>query len=174
MKKDNDPNNKILLLVRHGKSSWKDTGISDQDRPLSKKGMKDATKMGKIIKALSLIPDIIISSSAKRATDTATYISEFCGYNKQIEIDPSLYLSDSRSYINTISTISNSHNRVLIVGHNPTLEELVEVLTKRIEKIPTCALVHININIPEWQLIANIGKYDAIIVNIWKPKKIKL
>ena len=67
---------KMLLLLRHAKSSWKDEDISDHERPLNKRGKKDAPKMGKLLKNLNLTPDKIISSSAKRAAQNDS--STFC------------------------------------------------------------------------------------------------
>ena len=88
-------NQKTLLLLRHAKSSWKKLNITDHDRSLNKRGKKDAPKMGKVIKELDIVPDLIISSPAKRAMDTAKLIAENCKYKKNIEMNPLLYASTS-------------------------------------------------------------------------------
>ncbi len=171
---NSEKNTKTLFLLRHGKSSWEDTGINDHERSLNKRGLKDAPKMGKLLRKLKVIPDLIISSSAKRAVDTATYVSEYCGYNKKIEINELLYFTSPQDYLNVISEVSNVNKVILIVGHNPILEQLLEKLTNKIETLPTCALVQLNINIPDWKLLASESRVDASIVNIWRPKTLEL
>jgi phosphohistidine phosphatase len=147
---------KHLLLLRHAESDWNDTDINDHDRPLNKLGFKEALEMGRLLKSNRLVPDKIISSSAKRAVDTANCVSETCGYSKDnIEINSSLYATNKSDYLNVISNIATHYSRPLIVGHNPALENLVEALTNRIETIPTCTLVKLEMNLMQWSSIEN-------------------
>lgn len=163
---------KMLLLLRHAKSSWKDEDISDHERPLNKRGKKDAPKIGKLLKNLNLTPDKIISSSAKRAIDTAKLVSKNCKYNNFIEVNTLLYGNNPDYYLKIISMVSNQKNRLLVVGHNPVIEKTVELLTNQIERIPTCTLVQINLSINDWKSIYKLNPTESEIVNIWRPKEI--
>lgn len=159
------------MLLRHAKSSWKDITIPDHERPLNKRGKKDALRLGKILKKQDLIPDIIISSTATRAIETASLIAERCGYTKKIETNSLLYATNYMDYLTVISTISDANKMAMIVGHNPIMEELVQRLADMTEKIPTCTLIHLYLNVESWTLIKEIGYNDLKIVNVIKPKK---
>ncbi len=76
---------KTLLVLRHAKSSWKDSGLADHDRPLNKRGKHDAPRMGTLLAKEDLVPDLIISSSAKRAKSTAEAVAMNCGYDGEIQ-----------------------------------------------------------------------------------------
>jgi len=165
-------NQKILLLLRHAKSSWKKLNIPDHDRPLNKRGKKDAPKMGKILKELDIVPDLIISSSAKRAMDTAKLIAENCEYKKNIEKNSLLYASTPENYIDVISMVSDDLQKVLVVGHNPIIEEIVKKFVNRIETIPTCTLVQLNLNIGSWKLIDRLDYKEINLIKILRPKDI--
>ncbi|MGI0048396.1 MAG: SixA phosphatase family protein, partial [Nitrososphaera sp.] len=129
--------NKILLLLRHGKSSWKHPDLDDHDRPLGKRGKRDAPRMGKLLKEEDLIPDLIISSTAKRSKKTAQAVVESSGYAGKIDLNPSLYSADPEAYLKALRRVRDEFNMVLIVGHNPALENLVSMLTSKSESMPT-------------------------------------
>jgi phosphohistidine phosphatase len=165
-------NQKILLLLRHAKSSWKKLNISDHDRSLNKRGKSDAPKMGKTLKDLDIIPDLIISSSAKRAMDTAKLIAENCEYKKNIEKNSMLYASAPENYIDAISMVPNEYHKVLVVGHNPIIEELVIKFVNKIETIPTCTLVQFNFNINSWKVLDNIEYKNIKLIRILRPEEL--
>lgn len=141
---------KTLLLLRHAKTSWDDVRVSDDLRPLSGTGKLNVYQMGKFLKNTKLIPDLIISSCAKRAKDTSILLAESSGYNKDIDISESLYETATKEYINVISEISNKINIVLLVGHNPILENLIELITNELIIMETCSLVQIFLPISTW------------------------
>lgn len=141
---------KTLLLLRHAKTSWDDVRVSDDLRPLSGTGKLNVYQMGKFLKNTKLIPDLIISSCAKRAKDTSILLAESIGYNKDIDISESLYETAPKEYINVISEISNKINIVLLVGHNPILENLIELITNELIIMETCSLVQIILPISKW------------------------
>ena len=124
--------NKILLILRHAKSSWKNKKLEDYDRPLNKRGRSEAIKMGKYFKEMDILPNLIITSSALRAIETTKYVCKHAGYESLIEVDSSLYGSDIDNYISVISAAFKTRDRVLIIGHNPALEELVSLITNKI------------------------------------------
>ena len=119
---------KTLLILRHAKSSWKHPELSDHDRPLNKRGKHDAPLMGRLLKEKELVPDLIISSTAVRAKDTALVVGEVVGYTKKISFLSSLYSASPDAYIQAINDIAgdNNYSTILVVGHNPGLEELIE------------------------------------------------
>ncbi len=141
---------KSLLLLRHAKTSKKDAPISDEMRPLSDSGKHDVYQMGQFLKNTKLFPSLIISSSAKRAKDTSNLLAESIGYNKEVHLSELLYETSAQDYLNVISEISNNINIVLIVGHNPILENFVELITNNLIIMENCSLVHIVLPITRW------------------------
>ncbi len=141
---------KSLLLLRHAKTSKKEAPISDEMRPLSDSGKHDVYQMGKFLKNTKLFPSLIISSSAKRAKDTSNLLAESIGYNKEVHLSELLYETSAQDYLNVISEISNNINIVLLVGHNPILENFVELITNNLIIMENCSLVHIVLPITRW------------------------
>jgi phosphohistidine phosphatase len=146
---------KTLLILRHAKSSWKHPELSDHDRPLNKRGKHDAPLMGRLLKEKELVPDLIISSTAVRAKDTALVVGEVVGYTKKINFLSSLYSAGPDAYIQAINDVAgdNNYSTLLVVGHNPGLEELIEVITGDLQQLSTCALAIIEIPIQKWSFI---------------------
>jgi phosphohistidine phosphatase len=167
-------NQKTLLLLRHAKSGWKKLNLTDHDRSLNKRGKKDAPKMGKVIKELDIVPDLIISSPAKRAMDTAKLVAENCKYKKNIEKNPLLYASTLENYIDVIHMVSDYYQKVLVVGHNPIIEELVIKFINRMEIIPTCTLVQLSLNIQSWKLLDELNYKDVNLIRILRPKEMDI
>jgi phosphohistidine phosphatase len=161
---------KILVLLRHAKSSWKDMDVSDHDRPLNKRGKRDAPRMGRLLQKEELMPDIILSSTAVRARDTAVRLAKSCYYIGQITYVDSLYLGGTEAYLNALKVLSNDFKIVLVVGHNPDIEELVMILTGQAERIPTAALARIDLTIEDWSTLSTKSK--GRLVRIWKPKEL--
>jgi phosphohistidine phosphatase len=166
---ESNDNKKILLILRHAKSSWKNKDIPDHDRPLNKRGKNQGSKMGKLLKKLDAVPDHIISSTAKRAIDTSELVAKFSTYDGAINQYPSLYnQSSAEQYIKILTSISDNYHKVLIVGHNPAIENLIEQLTNRIELMKTCSLARIDIKIKNWKDIIN-EIYKSDLISIWHP-----
>ena len=159
---------KTLLLMRHSKSSWDDQSISDHDRPLNHRGKKDAKMMGYILNYERIFPSLIICSSAKRAYSTAKKLTKNLEYNNKIILEPTLYDSNPLAYIEVLRKIDNSHNIILVVGHNPILENLVEMFTGSVEIMPTSSIIQIELLIENWDQLSK-NSYGKII-NIWSPK----
>jgi phosphohistidine phosphatase len=159
---------KSVLLLRHAKSSWKHPDLNDQDRPLNKRGKRDAPIMGRLLKRKDLVPDIIISSTAIRARSTAEALAKASGYKGEIILNKSLYAARPEAYLGLMRDLSVQYVRVLIVGHNPGLEELVEMLTGEIHLIPTCSLAHVKFRVGKWSDIDN--KIKGQVADIWRPR----
>jgi phosphohistidine phosphatase len=164
---------KTLLFLRHAKSSWKDITLVDHKRPLNKRGKKDAPIMGDYLKNNKLTPDLIISSTAKRAKDTSKLVAEHCGYNKDIQSSKLLYVTITpRDYLITIGGISNKYHRVLLIGHNPILEEVLETVTGEQIRMKTCSLVHISLPIKFWKEVKDNTNTKGKLIDVVEVKKL--
>ena len=167
---------KKLLLMRHAKSSFKDNDIADFERPLSKRGEKDAPRMGKLLKDKELVPDLILSSSAVRAARTAEFVAEKCGYKGEIVYVNDFYLGEPEIYLETLRDLHEENddeekNLVLVIGHNPGLESLLQMLTDKVESLPTSAVALLKVPIRNWK-----GLNDEVIAgleHVWRPRELK-
>jgi phosphohistidine phosphatase len=161
---------KTLLLLRHAKSSWKQAEMADHDRPLNKRGKRTAPLMGALLRDEGLIPDIILSSSAVRTHKTALLVAEACTYTGEIKQTRQLYLADPQDYVDILRHVADKHTRVLVVGHNPGLEMLIEALTGEATSMPTAALVYIELSLRRWRdLDLNT---ESKLVHVWLPKNL--
>lgn len=140
---------RTLLLLRHGKSDW-GQGMDDHERPLSKRGKRDAWRMGEEIRTRGLLPEMILSSTARRARSTTRRVVEASGYGGEVIYEPSLYAAGMMAYVEAAANLSDSVQTALIVGHNPILEDLVRWLTGREVTLPTAALACIPLPIQSW------------------------
>jgi phosphohistidine phosphatase len=143
---------KKLFLIRHAKSSWDESSITDFERALNKRGKRDAPFMGALLKKEKVKPDIIISSPAKRAITTAEAFAEELDYPvKKIIIDNSIYESGIKGLETIVQSIPDDNKTVLLFGHNPTLTFYANHLgDKFITNIPTCGIVGIELNVKNW------------------------
>lgn len=163
---------KKLYIIRHAKSDWGDLSLNDYDRPLNKRGKKDAPMMGKILAEQGIRPDLILSSPACRALTTAQTIAEEVGYDdKNIVYQESLYLASPEEIENILRSLPSSAQTVFIIGHNPGLSEFAEyVCAEAIGNIPTCGIVELILNEETWQ---SIGKRSVTLASFDYPKKHK-
>ena len=138
---------KKLLLLRHGKSSWDNPDLADQERPLTNRGKEGASIIGKFLKKENLIPDLIISSTAKRANKTADIVAKKSGYDKKILKSDKLYSGSSEDYTSIIQEIADKNKTILLVGHNPTIEDVVERIIGQRYVMKTCSLANIDLSI---------------------------
>jgi len=159
---------KSLLILRHAKSSWKDEHLADYDRPLKKRGKGDAARMGALLRRASLVPDFIITSSAKRARATADLVIDACGYEGEIYVTRELYAADMLTYFDVLREVDDVYHRVMVVGHNPGLEMFLDALTEVGEPMPTAALAYVRLPIRAWRDLdeETVGE----LVNVWRPR----
>lgn len=163
---------KTLYVIRHAKSSWDDPSLADFDRPLNKRGKHDAPKMGKRLRHLEVVPDLLLSSPAERALTTCTIIAEQIGYpQSKIKTDRNLYHADDAQILSTVQALDNKHNVVWIFGHNPGLTDFVNLIANAgIDNIPTCGVVACSLNISSWDEV-NAKKASVIFFDYPKKKK---
>lgn len=146
---------KTLLIVRHAKSSWKDSNLVDHQRPLNKRGKKAAPEMGRRLKKRGVSPDMIVSSDARRAVDTAASMAEILGLSpKATQQTPELYHGEPDRILAVIHQFDNQWKSVMLVGHNPGLTETVNrFIPVPIANIPTAGVVELRFNTRSWRNI---------------------
>lgn len=144
---------KTLLLLRHAKSSWEDPSLSDFDRPLNERGVGDAKLMGKFICKMKIDPDLIVSSPAERARQTTELVLTSSGLQLELRFDARIYEASTRRLLEVISQIEDTVDTVMLVGHNPGFEELVEALTNTERGMPTAALACIELRDNQWKTV---------------------
>ena len=144
-----------LIILRHGKSSWSNSDLNDFDRPLTERGEKNAVAMGEFIAQKNGTPDLVLSSSAKRACDTAALASSTMGYaQEKIETDSELYLANVGEILKSISRVSANINFCVLVGHNPGLTDLVNYFGLKLDNLPTASAVCLEFDSLTWQNIS--------------------
>lgn len=161
-----------LMLLRHAKSAWKDREISDIERPLSDKGKKSASKLGKWLKQQNLMPDLILVSPATRAQQTLRRICNECSATA-ITVE-ALYLAEI-DQLQQVLADAPFAERIMLIGHNPGLEQLFNLLISEtkpshVQLFPTCSMAHLILP-SDWSSIeAGDGKLQQFVT----PKDIKL
>jgi len=160
---------KQLLIMRHAKSSWKEPDIPDHERPLKKRGLKDAATMGKVLKNKEIVLDKIISSNAVRAADTAAIVAEKCGYKKDIDFTDKLYMAECQAILDLIQSQPDKLKTILVVGHNPGMEALVQLFSKKIESLPTSAIAFFQADIKKWKDFDK--KSNLKLKKVWYAKE---
>lgn len=144
--------------MRHAKSSWKESGGNDFNRPLNNRGERDAPFMGKLLRIHNPRPDIIVTSSARRALTTASMVAHELSYPEEnIVTDTNLYGASSVELVRYISGTDDRHRSLLLIAHNPGLTYALNILTgSSIDNIPTCGLAAVDWNVSSWKATGNI------------------
>lgn len=148
---------KYLTIIRHAKSSWENNALADIDRPLNSRGKSAIKLIGKHLNENEIYPDLIISSPAKRAFETAIGISKCIKYDvKNITTEPVVYHQSYSEIQNLLKKLDNQFTDVFLIGHEPNLSAIIYLFTKKeIEKFPTCAICRIAFNCTKWKEIKN-------------------
>lgn len=156
--KSNKTSNKKLYIIRHAKSSWGNSHLSDFERPLNNRGESDAPDMGQRLAMEGVKPSLIVSSPAKRALTTAKVISAKIGYAvSNILEEERLYHASSGTIKTVLSQVGNEHDTVMIFGHNPGLTYLInEISDFDLDNLPTCAICGIAFEMESWKDIQSI------------------
>ncbi len=158
---------KTLLLLRHAKSSKDDPNIADHDRPLNKRGQGDAPRSGQHLVDADLLPDLIFSSTSKRTRDTVELVVQASHYQGDILYSRVLYDAEPSDCLAALSNLPEKYQRVMLVGHNPGLEELLHLLTGQAQIMPTAALAEISLPVKTWSELGQQTR--GILVSFWRP-----
>lgn len=160
---------KTLLLLRHAKSSWKDSAIQDFDRPLNGRGKKAAETIGRFIRNKRIAPDLLLSSPAVRARETIEIVIKTAKLRSELRYDERIYEASPQRLLEVVSQIEEERKIVLMVGHNPGMEELLKLLTDRAEHMATGTLARINLKVASWdQVLEDKGVLEWIV----RPKEL--
>jgi len=148
---------KTIYLIRHAKSSWDNPEMGDFERPLNKRGKKDAPNMAKRLKEKRVTPDFMITSPATRALDTCQEFAKILDYDKdKIKTDKRLYHASEDQILTVIRELKDRERDeeevVLLFGHNPGLTEFASVLLNEyVDNIPTCGIIKAHLKIDRWK-----------------------
>ena len=145
---------KTLTLVRHAKSSWKDRRLSDRERPLNKRGGRDAPIMGKRVAEAGIRPSQIISSPAVRAWTTAKTFALKLGYPIEfLQREDGLYLASLDNLLDVVASQDVGFNNLMMFGHNPGLTDFANYLVPGLtNNLPTAGVVSVQLDIDSWRL----------------------
>ena len=139
-----------LIIMRHAKSSWSDTSLDDHDRPLNKRGRRDAPRIAQELHDRDWIPDRIRVSSSKRTMETLE-LMEAISRNSRIDVEPSLYHSNISTLLQAVEEVEEGKT-TMILSHNPGSEILVHQLSNRLEVMPTASVALFEKGTDGWRL----------------------
>jgi phosphohistidine phosphatase len=160
---------KKLVLIRHAKSDW-NVGVDDYNRPLNERGRKDAPNIGKHLKAINLLPDKIVSSSAERAINTARLIANGVGFPLSEIIETrELYHASHLSILKQVNHTKNDVNTLFIVGHNPGISDFLSYLVDEDYELKTCCVAEISLLVPDW---SSLFKGTCVLKQYISPREI--
>ena len=155
---------KTLYVLRHAKSSWNDPDLSDFDRPLNDRGERAAPFMGKLMRERGFVPEMIISSPARRAMETAVLVRKSAGIEPDIRFDERIYEASPQTLRQVASEADDKLASIMLVGHNPGIEGFIRMLTGETVSAPTAALAVIVLDISSWSAIApGTGRLEGLI-----------
>ncbi|MBK9733508.1 MAG: histidine phosphatase family protein [Saprospiraceae bacterium] len=144
---------KHIIIIRHAKSSWTDINLSDFERTLDPRGLSDAPIMAERLKSKGYSPEIIVSSDAMRAKTTAAYFADCFGLS--LKLDPKLYHGQSDNYLNAIAGINDEINTVALVGHNPGITHIANLIAPGCtNNIPTCGIIIATSSKTHWSFMS--------------------
>ncbi|MES2339631.1 MAG: histidine phosphatase family protein [Pseudomonadota bacterium] len=168
---------KTLILLRHAKSGWDDMSLRDFDRPLNAKGQRAAQVVGRNLKAMAVTFDRVVASPAVRVVQTLDHVARGYGGTLAPDWDRRLYLASVASLVDVVQEQDDSVERLLVVGHNPGLEELVLALVPAgsdnpgrevvEEKFPTASVAVMTFPATRW---SDVGFGQATLTQFVRPR----
>ena len=159
----------MLYLLRHAKSSWKDPEQRDFDRPLNGRGREAAPLVGRLIRKRKLRVDLLLSSPAARARQTAALVKESAGLSAELLFDERVYEADAARLLEVVTQSAEPAEALMLVGHNPGLEELLTFLTGEERNMPTAALACVALDVEKWGKVrAQAGRLEWLV----RPKEL--
>jgi phosphohistidine phosphatase len=160
-----------LYLLRHAKSSWKESGIPDHDRPLAGRGRRAAKAMAAHLQAERVRPELVLCSSATRARQTFERVEPLGA--REVHIERELYGADAATLLARLRDVPAGVGSVMVIAHNPGLEDLTRVLARQDdelgEKFPTGALATLAFGDREW---ASLERGTAELIDVVRPREL--
>lgn len=161
---------KYLGLLRHAKSSWRDSSLADHDRPLNSRGLRAAPRMGEWLAGQPWLPEVVVCSTAARTVQTWELVSELWPDTPDADFRADLYHASADELLAQIQNLPDVATNALFVGHNPGLENLLARWVNYTDKFPTAAFALLELPISSWR-DANWETPVALIV-AQKPKEL--
>jgi phosphohistidine phosphatase len=148
-----------LYVLRHAKSSWKESGLADHDRPLAPRGRRAAKAIGGYIREHGIEPELVLCSTATRARQTLERLE--LGHDPEVSLEPDLYAAGAATLLARIRTIPPEVGSAMVIAHNPGLHDLVERLAgTELAKLPTGALATLAVD--DWAALENAELADLV------------
>ena len=162
---------KTLLLMRHAKSSWANETLTDHQRPLNRRGLEAAQRMGRLLASEDLLPDRIVTSTAERARRTAELVAGTAGFTGDLVASDTLYHATAGELLEVVTELDAGDGRVLLIGHNPGMEEVLYRLTREYQSVVTATLAHLQFGVAGWSEIASAP--TARLLALWRPRELE-
>lgn len=144
---------KTLYLLRHAKSDWKDPELQDFDRPLNNRGREAAPLIGRYVRKRKLRVDLLLSSPATRARQTAALVKEAAKLSTELLYDERIYEATAATLLEVVTQTAETADTLLLVGHNPGLEELLTLLTGETRSMRTASLACVAFDLEKWSKV---------------------
>ena len=158
-----------LLLLRHAKSSWSTPANSDHERPLNDRGRTAAPRMGELCRTLDLVPDLILCSNSVRTMETHDLFAAAAEFSGEVRFLPELYHATASELLEALGEAGPA-SRVLLLAHNPGMEDLFERLSGEYEPFPTAALAAFKLAINDWN--SPVTRERSQLIGLWKPREL--
>ncbi|MCG8650469.1 MAG: histidine phosphatase family protein [Pirellulales bacterium] len=159
---------KLLVLMRHAKSDWGDSSLSDHDRPLNPRGRSAAPRMADWMAGLNVIPEKILCSSSVRTCQTTDLMVSQWNHDPEIQFCDTLYLAAPESILNTIATEGDDAQVLMVVAHNPGMSALASHLAEQSIEMPTAAVAIFEVSIDQWSHLQSSSTTQ--LVHHMRPK----
>ena len=145
---------KSVILFRHGKSDWDAKYDSDHDRPLAKRGIRDAKRMGKFLSKRAEVPELILLSTALRTRETTKLAMKAGSWDVDIKLEKKIYEASLEEIINIIKNQDDKYNSICLVGHEPIFSSIIRLIgNKKKMKFPTASMARIIFFTNNWKKI---------------------
>ena len=161
---------KKLLLMRHAKSSWKNVGLPDHQRPLNKRGERDALRMGEYLQEQGITLDAILCSTAVRARATADGMLKKYTFEGEVQYFDDLYHADPETIVTVLNQLADDTGSAMVIAHNPGLDEFLEMMCDEYEHMTTSCVASISFPIKRWIDLRPVIKGE--LLHFWKPREI--
>jgi len=156
-----------LMLMRHGKSDWDAGAENDHSRPLAPRGIAAAERMGEVIRELGLVPDLVVSSTAKRARASAELARITGGWDSRLVLEDRLYGASVSETLSVLSEHGSTCDHVMLVGHQPTWSMTVHHLTGARVSMRTATIAAIDLSITDWSDAPNA---TGVLTTLLQPR----
>ena len=156
-----------LMLLRHGKSDWEAGVPDDFSRPLASRGVRSAERMGEVVRDLGLVPDIVVSSTATRARSTAELARITGGWDSRLVLEDRLYGASVVDTLAVAEEYGDGHDRVMLVGHEPTWSLAVHHITGARVAMRTATCADMELDGVRWENLLNVG---GSLVTLLQPR----